>query len=610
MKLPIIWFLGAVHAWNAVYLLDRGKVYVHLDNDDLVSLNFSVLGFDDPTPYLIEDVDYNNDDTVETLASPPANSTIVLVDDSLYAFAPDGSDDGCGDGLLSLLKYNDDEDAWADVELDTDDIDDASFYADATYLTSFLENNTIYLYGGRCSDGSITSRLLLLSLDTYKLANISTATVPQGFYGATNVNAPDPQTQLVIGGRSSEGWLSMYQLATWDFSSGWSFKEVTGQQSLASRTGALALPIFSPVANNSVTTISNDFSVSQVLLLGGDGDNIGTKAARLDTSDNDWLWAEVDPAFDVDDILGAATIFNTLVVFNKTTSDKSKRDTSYKLLLYDTTTFESVDNIKGNTDTDTDTASSGTTVQTKALLGTLIPLAAIATVVAAGMFLFKRKRKHDDLEQQDYHMGYYHQKSPSSWSHLFPQNDLASTLDGASIDSWVKKRQQYEDKRRSIKRHSYFSSNETLNQVEEVNDENPFDDASTPSPPPPPPKCKTSSPHPYQKLTQESKEESPVLRSVSKLKKSFSFTVTPPASPLRKKSTMLPRPSLMEGEVSDTEDVASQASSVVDDMDVQVLVSLKRRSKLRVVNPDLENLEEQSIGEETDIEEKIEGEKV
>lgn len=662
--------------WNTLYSLTKGKIYLHLKNNDLISLNFSISGFDDINKYESAELDYSNNDRIKTLPSPPDNSSLLLINDNLYAFAgttTSHDQDVCGDGVLTLYRFDDSSSSWEKFskDLNFDSISDASYYQHATYLTTPTNNNTIYIFGGYCdSQGQATDRLLSLDLTTFEFHNISTSTKPQSFYGASNLLAPNPQSQLVIGGESNNGWLNMYQLAEWNFEAGWTSNAISKGDidSISSRKFSLTLPVFSILANNSVSTISDYYNVKEVLLIGGEASSgsASPKFAKLSLDSNDWVWNSVNATLDYDEILGAATIFNTLVIINSTTV---KRDSqSYTMNLYDVNSFSPVSNLKDNfasLETKASSKDSSSSVKKKAILGSVIPICVIAIAAVGTLFFIKRRQrsKVDELESIDYQFGnYYDQQSLSKllgighrkinsdiskdkfgYNHV---NDSNSTLDAASIDSWFKKRQEFDEKRlKTLKRNSYLASNETLNEpkmsyeipssppfaaVSNI-EENPFetllvqksaevyDDEEPDKPLPSPPQVAHSRPHyhPYHQLSQE--EDGFVNRSVSKIKKSFSFTNTPPPSTPRgylksKKSGNLPRTALadqIEGPSDyhthhhhvksvdiayqeDPENYESDSIGSLDDkMDVQVLVSSKRRSKLRVVNPDLDDVDEE-----------------
>lgn len=669
--------------WNTLYDYQLGKIYLHLKDNNLISLNFSITGFDNLDDYTESDIDYNDNQEINPLAKPPINSTLFLANQNLYAFTNKKSSklDACGDGVLNLMKYNEPNDKWDefDNELIFDDIEDASFYKYSSYLSSPIVNDTIYIYGGYCDEtNKPTNRLLSFNVSLGKFSNITTSTKPQAFFGANNLLAPDPQTQLIIGGETNQGWLNMYQLAVWDIDSGWTSKTIESSDSskINSRRFALVLPIFNQLKDNKISTFTDYYNVEEVLLLGGQLGNTDSSPlfAKLSLDSNQWSWSSLNETnLDYDEIIGAATIFDTLVIVNSTASN-SKRDTNYHLSLYNTSNLKLVSSVKENTPSPKKTSSSSKSVkdiQKKAILGTVIPVTSIALAIVAGIFIMKKRKQEkqtEELETIDYQFGnYYDQQSIGKLSGLFGHtpnlsrsqnnfmtldpstneksvkvhnghtykniqnqvyyndNDTSSTLDVASIDSWVKKRQEFEENRNKI-RNSYLASNETLshdsikksfenNQI--ITDENPFNDLSL-----------------NEKLPKEFNENGTpigeiVNRSVTKLKKSFSFTNTPPGSPIiLKKPKSSNKVPLLNDKISEKDefdykekhlpqlpnedtksvdisqfnrDDGSIGASIDDTIDAQVLISSKRRSKLRVVNPDIQEQHHQQPSPQPDL---------
>ncbi|KAG2731143.1 hypothetical protein G9P44_005559 [Scheffersomyces stipitis] len=691
-------FIGGITAsssnnnWNTLYAYVDGRIYIHLKNNDLLALNFSIAGFSGSSNGLsVTDIDLTNNQQVETLPSPPENATLFLFNEELYGLIgvkTNSKLDVCGEGIIQLLKFDSTQKMWSQVHanLNFNNINDASYYQHATVLTTPTDTDTVYLYGGICDSqhGIVSNRLLSFNMSSYEFVNITTSTKPEAFYGAGNLLAPNPQTQLVIGGQSNQGWLNMYQLATWDFSSGWSFKQINkdgNDPTMNSRTFPLILPIFSQLSNNTIEAVSNFLSIQEVLLIGGDllGEESTPQYAKLSTSSNDWSWnTTFNVTWDYSEILGAATIFNTLVIINSTSEGNSKRDgsgSSYSVSLYDTNTFASVTSVKSNTvnaleKTQQAASSFKHSVSKKAILGTVIPLVVIAIVVAA-VILYTRRRKRqqqqDELNALDYQIGNYFDRESmvsnknSTRHNLLPtdytsskvmdlNNDSSSTLeDQASFDSWIRKRQEF-DQTRLKTRNSYMASNETLfnnnmnrsSTSEEdyvvVDDESREEDdekndismqqihsnnynytslntihsnntsnasntnhANNGT--------NTTASHGATITNSNGSINSYTLmnRSVSRLKKSFSFN-SAPGSPTsgeygllkKKRSTGLLRKSSEQSFVSENspEMAVKERSDMIaeetdhesiddQDMDVQVLVSSKRRSVLKVMNPDM-----------------------
>lgn len=565
--------------WGTYYSFPDGRIYMRLKNNDMVALNFSITGFSDLdkfSTYSQSEINIESNQILTTLSLPPQNSSLFLQDTILYAFAGTGSSnaDICGDGALQLFIYDPDHDEWVlESGLEYLDVNDESYYAEAQYLVS-EDYSTVYIYGGICSSsGAITDRMLSFDLTSKTFSNITTSTQPQGFYGASSLWAPNPQNLLVVGGKASTGWLNMYQLATWNFESGWLFQTAAqnGTQ-ISSRINPLSLPVFGPLTDNSSSTFENHYLVHSVLLIGGQMSDTSSDSswARLSLASNQWLWSEINPDIDMDQVMGAATVFNTLVVVNSTTL--SKRDSAtYHVTLYDIKSFDLISDLKSNTVIAT--SSSDLSKTAKIAVGTVVPLAALSVIGAVAFYYWKRKMKDkSEVRSVDYPLEHFRASLNLSYDPLRPThltmyhpNDTNSTLDVGSIDSWVKKRQEYDAKRlRTLKRHSFLASNETLNGPL-INDEDP-------------------EPEPEAQDLGETLQVPRPLPRIQQLKKSFLYSYTPPQLPHLKKGR-LDLGFIDLGEVALSEENID-SDSCDENMDVQVLVSSKRKSVLRVMNPD------------------------
>lgn len=585
----LLWALAFVFApcwalWASYYSFQDGKVFMRLKNDDIVPLNFSITGFDDLDKYLgysQGDVDLANGQNISPMTLLPANSTVFLHHGTLYAFKAldqESDYDVCGDGIFLLLAYDENKNNWvlATDNMTFSDVSDVSYYEGSSIFTN-PDSNSIYIYGGRCSSSGVaTDRLLSFDMDSFSFSNITTSTKPHGFYGAASQWAPSPQNSLVVGGRSNDGWLNMYQLATWNYASGWLFQAVERNNSFSvnSRINPIVLPIFAPLADNSSQTFTSSYRPNAMLLIGGD-DSKGTAKpewAKLKVDTNTWTWEPVDTDINIEDVLGAAVLFDTLVLIRGSAS--KKRSSGYTVLLYDIgNNFQQVKSLSDNTPNGDSSGKSSSLTTQKALIGTLVPVAALAMAVAIGVFLWKRKSSREPeresvMDALDYQLGHFRTASevpvnvPPPEAHRRLSTSSESTLETASIDSWVKKRQEYESKRqRTVRRPSFLGLNETLQNMPEVDDES-----------------ETSE----QPETRQVDLEPVLPARVRQLQKSFSYTNTPPALPGLRKST---RGGYMG--VHDLQANADEESSSCDEaMDVQVLVSSKRKSILRVVNPE------------------------
>lgn len=627
-----IWFLFIalllpVEA-NTLYALTKNTIYVQLLNNDLVSLNFSISG--DKTPkdiYLLE--------------PPPKDTELFLVNDELYGLKANQSDKH----LMALISYDSESDAWKDKQLDLSDLNDKRFFKGSSYLTS-PSSDEVYVYGGKSED-EITNRMISINLEDYKVSNISTSTKPQGFYGAANLLGPDPSSQLLIGGESNDGWLNMYQLATWDFHSGWSFQPVDkknttveggddNEAQVNSRTNAKVLPIFDKLDSSNISEIDDNYSVTKVLIIGGemDGDLSEPNLLYLNLESNTWNYEipATSKDFNAKDYQGFVTVFDNIVAIE--TQSKKRDDTKYQLKYFDLS-LNKVEELTipklQHQQTENNKDDGKEAIQQKAILGTVIPVSAIIIMVTAGYFIMKRRKKNllqQELNDLNNHFDTYFnekEKYDNYGNHDLLYSDSHSTLDVNSIDSWVRKRQEFDH-------HKFMNSQETLH-----NDKPDLPENMTPYSP-------ITTPKPLKTIDKLNK-------SVVKLKKSISFS-NPPSPERRNRTNLLVEDdeSAIENydslkklpytptdlDDSDQESVLSERFPTLDpaksqelqpnhpvdnytrasvdtnqrpetniscdqvsdyestnsmsELDVQVLVSSKRRSVLRIMNPDDDTL--------------------
>lgn len=493
--IAVIWlFLGLIHCsslWNTLYSYADGRAYLHLKDNSLISLNFTGAGSengDDLGRY-----DLATGQMANPLPQPPANSTLFLANTTLYAMSYDpvarNPKDMCGSGVMSLYRFEDEE--WRPQALDFSGIPDASMYAGLTIMASPTDPQSIYIFGGKCQRReTITDRIVSLDTTTFSLFEVSTNVKPTAFYGAGSVLAPSLLDQLILGGRSSQGWLSMYQPSIWSFAQGWVFRLISssadGTGVVEPRLDPLVLPIIGAhrSSKSSESNISN-VNISSVLVVGGEGKGGSSVAApgivRLDFVRDTWRWQGMpaNASVNASDILGAATILNTLVVIN-TGSDgnRQKRDTLlYQLSLYDANSLKLVNSVGENWKAYVKAHPITTTplglynaFLFKVVLGTVVPVLVIVILVISGVCVYKSRRykQHQLISEEAYTFGEYSAQDTLRRSLAYPtpfagqhyggyskleapyptdNNDSSSSVGGDSIDSWMLKRMLYASER-------------------------------------------------------------------------------------------------------------------------------------------------------------------
>lgn len=570
---------------------------MRLKNDNLVALNVFLYGSN------LELQTLNQNTQLETLPSPPKNSSLFIYSSNLYAFQANTLSPSrsqlCSDGSFQLYMLNSTSKSWTlFAPVSFSGVLDTSFYRDALYLVA-PGSSSVYIYGGLCSSGAITDRLLSFNMETKTFYNVSTSTRPKAFYGAVSLWIPSTQSLVIIGGKSPMGWLNMHQLATWNFQSGWLFQEAShsGQNSVDSRTSPLVLPIFSPSAATSAQEFLNYYSPTSALVIGGQGHTtLQNEWAEVSFGSPKWSWTRFQPSIDELKLMGGFVVFHTFVAVYSST----KRDGSYTLSLYDLSdNFRPISDLKSSQALQESSQPSNSNKTVKILMGVLVPLAILAIIAAVVMYLWRQKVSTNEqqsiIEAIDYQFGHFRNAldRPYSLSENLPldlyainDNDTASTLETNSINLWVRKRQAYDAKRNSGElRQSFLASNETLNSSgyttlnEQISDKLHSDNASNETL-----NLKTPASLPVHFLEAAIKrrlEDASAAPRLAQLK-TVSFAIRTPGLPISRNKYVLDL-----GLKSC--DNHAECESVETDMDVQVLVSSKRKSTLRVMNPDQEN---------------------
>ncbi|GME91353.1 unnamed protein product [Ambrosiozyma monospora] len=336
------------------------------------------------------------------------------------------------------------------------------------------------------------------------LTNTTTSIQPTAFYDASSVLI-NYNTQVFIGGKASSGFVGMKQLALWQYQS-WGFKTASfaDDTSISARKSPLLLPIVESDSFNQDYVNNNftDFSISSALMIGGeisDGSNSSPNFATINLSGSTWTWESLDTtvsvanakknsavnaALDLDDILGAAMIYDTLVVIANTTTSGTitKRqnvindsdDGKFFLKLYNTTNLqaiESVDYTALNTEYKKKQKSNKGLI---IALSTIIPLLAVIIVGILAIIMYRRhlkKRQDEENEKEikdimEFYQGGHHPNNststvPSSSSsestneksgqHAIENTYFGGSVkinnfddgDNLSISSWRRKREEY-----------------------------------------------------------------------------------------------------------------------------------------------------------------------
>lgn len=611
--------------WDTAYSPLYSDAYLKLTNNEILRIS--------------NNQTYDYGASISNIISPPTdgNYSITIANGDLYAFYEGVSKTNYS---ISISVYNSTTLKWSSINYNTTLSKNTNhrYFEDSTIMTSPDGNyESIYIYGGRYNN-TISNRILQYSPHTKTLNSIITSISPTGFYGSANAIIDSKGTSnLLIGGKASSGWVSMFQLALWEYKS-WTFKTVsTANFSVNSRIYPLVLPVFK----------GDESDATNVLVLGG---QLGNKMSspyvlNLNLTD-DWKWQDLTKKtnIDVSSILGAVVLNSTLFTVNK---DSKKRSTDYVLNLFDTDSMQKVDTFdsafkgtssvsEGSTKDESSSASSVSSASVASSVSSdssassvyeassssassasasssssstsnittanssnvkvivpavVVPVLSIAIISLLVFFLYKRYFGGDSEEEESI-------KQENSEPDLFKE---LNRLDNQSISSWNEKRDEYERRRYSQQRSPQRSPART-------------NTTNTPT---------TNTTSPTRKSVEFTFDNSrfgktikkfsslnrvPVISNPTSFSKSHSSPFANPEdyedkqelSPMsfgnRSRVSLMTSNSESNSSVSDDlhhsiDEEDEQIDKFLGNRDVQVLVSSKRRSKLRITNPDIESME-------------------
>mgnify|MGYP003365584194 FL=1 len=495
---------------NAVYNFRNSTAYIYIEESDT---------YEDVILELPFDSKYQSGEEVTNFFNPPSSSCeLVSANNSLLAVCPSSmSEDGINKDIIVLYSFNSTGRSWHTLETDKT----IPLFTGSSYMNTFDDPTSLYIFGGYDNyTQEVSNRTLKIDLTHLTVSNFSTTIQPSSFYGASSVPI-DYNTELLIGGKVDDGWISLSQMALWQYEA-WAFKSVSkaSTKSINPRLYPLTLPLFGK--GNFVSAFESNnftgFDVSSVLIIGGELLNgySNPQFAMLNTTSSTWSWESLDDSISIanskmnskyddnlslDDIMGAAVIYDTLIVISnssgadvKTTSSKQKRSYSYYMKLYNTTTFEIIDKID-YTDLDqseTHTIEKVSNKDTIIALSTVIPVLSIIIAVVGGILVRKKYKKRKEEKENEREMreimefykapgqdGSYstfgsgsstdvsEKPTSSRFSNCNGTEVLVNNYDDGdnlSISSWKRKREMYERQKKgkllqSISHKSCIKSN-------------------------------------------------------------------------------------------------------------------------------------------------------
>lgn len=459
MRLRVLGSLGALAStaqalWSTLYSTDGSSIYIYLQDGTLLNYNSS-----STTGSSLSKTDILSG--LNLLASPSTNASLAL--DSklgLWSVSPSGS---CGASPIVVDKYDSSNNEWAQVATSNKNW---ATYNSSVWLANDGSDDIIYIYGGICGS-QISDDLYAFNTSNHEFFEPSVGTSPAALYDTSVVQLSNTSS-LLIGGKSTDGWIGMNQLALWETDS-WTFKSVSNYSGIDSRTNSLVLPV----------------DTNTVLVLGGDvsGRLSNPQVAAISISkDSSFSWTAPSESLgivsDVSTISGAFSLFGSLITIGSFSDDQAS-----DLQLYDSQSLQSVSSVavvssakssskvasSSATGTPTSAAASSVSATSSAsssssstsstpiskggiaAISTIVPLGIFGGVAAIAVFFIRRKKRQQIIPYQK-------GLSPASSFQGFGQyfvdpnpNPWYSAADGDnnSINSWNQKRAQYDQQHNS-----------------------------------------------------------------------------------------------------------------------------------------------------------------
>lgn len=495
-------------------------------------------------------------------------------------------------------------------------------------------------------DYIVSNKIHVFNTTNLTFATTTTATSPAPMFAAGLVRLSQ-QNSLLIGGKSQAGWIGMNQLAIWRYSS-WDFVSTSQAVQIDSRTNPLVLPLTNGSAQQVTSAIvlggqinaraAEPYAISLNL-----SDSTGwTWNSQLDQSLIDGPDQIVGAVtFENTLITYSDASAGLLTGDNKRRRSSSGTDYAvnyYNALEWTKTTGYTPPPTATATATATPTAdSSNLSTGGKIALSTVLPVSALVAALAGVGFLFYRKRKRDQRElfpaPRPLTLSPYFGSSRMFDSFVFTSEEQSGRTE--SITSWTEKRRVYDEiehynNQSAAAQHQGASSSQNYNIYgqqpyapidgsagaepaqgtdlgvisigEGVSDQhdNPFytaqDDLATSPGAAPPPVTQAPAAAAYKPSRASTmRAASATITSYLMGRRSKSAMTVPLNTTAGNSSSTVgtsarePSPEPPTSRALDSHadpDADADADEFFKGRDVQVLVSSKRRSRLRITNPD------------------------
>lgn len=502
--------------------------------------------------------------------------------------------------------------------------------------TSYIQDPSS-IYDSRISY-VVSNQIKVFNVTDSTFKSIKTASSPTAMFAAGVLRMPFTTSSLLVGGKAQNGWIGMNQLALWEYSS-WTFISTANSAHVDSRTNPLVLPLKSPAgqplskATNSTLILGGRVNshVSLPYTVGLDLDPVGG-----------WSWnADLNQSLipNTERLLGAVTFENTLITFmdkNQDTKDITdvveRRDSNlnYEINYFDMAKWTKTNGFTPSTDSmDTsasestsatvspqpsetqDSSYSGSTTTTKKIaLSTVLPVSFFFVGSAlVAVFLYRRKkRKNEDLipVPRPLNLSPYLGGASSYEQQMLNSQSNGYDRDTASFQSWTEKRRIYEEQEH-FQQHSQHYAQPYM-PINGQNGQNSADigivsigegnsdydslfestihhDENIPLQ-----RVLSLDYRPQPRRASTIRQASESIVNYFKSKRSVS-SATAPASYLRSNSAASFAQDISDMRMplsssSRQDNFTTEDDEFFEGRDVQILVSSKRRTRLRVVNPD------------------------
>ncbi|KAH3683921.1 hypothetical protein WICPIJ_005121 [Wickerhamomyces pijperi] len=629
---------------QSLYSPSYGRAYLKLSTNEVLPIDYN-----STTVTLLD----NESISSASVISPPTtgNYTLALVNGELYAFFAMVGDKT---GTMAISKLYQDS-LW--LVLSYTSVSKILYFDYPTVMTS-INNGTesVFIYGGVLDNG-ITTRMLEFNPQTKNLTVVSTSSSPTAFYGGANCALDSTGvSNLIIGGKAGTGWLSMFQIATWEYKT-WSFKAVQSSSfNVNSRINPLVLPVFK---QNDQQQDLND--VGSVMIIGGTiGGRYSSPYVLSLNVTNDWNYQNFTNIGDFqfsDSLIGAIVVNDTLITVSESQSASSskKRSTttqyifnlynvanmlkvssflyanaaslSSSSLLYSSSVVSSSSstvisssasqastssslNVISSTTSSAAVAPSSTVVKTTKhtnttpiIVGVVVPILLVIILATAGWFIYKKYFGQKNIELHSINSSNRSVSEPDYFKEV--RNLEKEEEETHSISSWEHKRTEFQEQLQNQSQNNNSSDannsqDSIFGQSNHSRDSVPL--AHSPNPVSPSRKKKwrqslTSlhSSHNVRPTLEKSPSKHQINLNLDELENNSTISSVSPSGHLTN------RASFRLKKVSDEDE---EIDEFLGDRDVQVLVSSKRRTKLRITNPDLEMIDsvKEDIEEETEYE--------